>query len=193
MKRDGGRGIVFSVDELFGRLAALAERLGIDACLPLEPRLLWPEERIRRLCSADSCENYGRHYMCPPHAGPLDEIEARLRGYSRGALLRYCRPVDVPGDHDGVARIKSDFQQAILRLEDLLRDAGCPDVWGLMGGSCGLCTPCRAASNEPCPYPDRARMSLESIAVDVLALLGKFNLDGGFHRDRITWTGCVLF
>ena len=46
---------------------------------------------------------------------------------------------------------------------------------------------------EPCPYHDRARTSLEAIAVEAGWLLDKFGLDGGFHKDRITWTGCILF
>jgi hypothetical protein len=36
-------------------------------------------------------------------------------------------------------------------------------------------------------------MSLESIAVDVIALLDRFGLDSDFHPHRITWTGCILF
>jgi len=66
-------------------------------------------------------------------------------------------------------------------------------VWGMVGGSCELCQPCRAAIGEPCPKPEKARMSLESIAVDVIALLDRFGLDSDFHPHRITWTGCILF
>jgi len=47
--------------------------------------------------------------------------------------------------------------------------------------------------DEPCTYPDRARMSLEAIGIDVIKLLDKFGLDSEFHPDRITWTGCILY
>ncbi|MGB3129188.1 MAG: DUF2284 domain-containing protein, partial [Dehalococcoidia bacterium] len=66
-------------------------------------------------------------------------------------------------------------------------------VWGMIGGSCALCEVCRVKFDEACPFPDEARTSLESIAVDVLALLDIFDLDNEFCPDRITWTGCILF
>jgi hypothetical protein len=36
-------------------------------------------------------------------------------------------------------------------------------------------------------------MSLESIAVDVMALLERLGIEGEFRPDRIKWTGCVMF
>jgi len=46
---------------------------------------------------------------------------------------------------------------------------------------------------EPCPYPVKARMSLESIAIDVIGLLDHLGLESEFRPDRIKWTGCVMF
>ena len=64
---------------------------------------------------------------------------------------------------------------------------------GLIGGSCELCSVCKAVTKEPCPYPAKARMSLESIAIDVMALLKHLGLESEFRTDRIKWMGCVLF
>jgi hypothetical protein len=36
-------------------------------------------------------------------------------------------------------------------------------------------------------------MSLESIAIDVMALLKHLGLESEFMTDRIKWTGCVMF
>jgi predicted metal-binding protein len=78
-------------------------------------------------------------------------------------------------------------------MEEFLRESGIKQVWGMIGGNCGLCAICKVKSNEPCLYPDKARMSLEAIAVDVVGLLDKFGLDSKFHADKIIWTGCILF
>ena len=94
---------------------------------------------------------------------------------------------------EGVRQTKVDFHNKILGVEEFLRGTGINQVWGMIGGSCGLCDVCSAEVSEPCPYPDKARSSLEAIAVDVLALLDKLGLDSKFHADRITWTGCALF
>ena len=175
------------------RVSEHAEQLGIDTCIEIDTRLLVPERRIRELCYEDRCGNYRKHYMCPPHVGSLRDIEARLRKYERGFLLQYTQPLDVRNDREGVIRAKIAFHRKILELEKFLKSEGVRDVWGMMGGNCALCEICKAAIDEPCPYPDEARTSLESLAIDVLALLDNYGLDSEFHADKIVWTGCILF
>lgn len=182
-----------AVDKLVSDISKHAAALGIATCRELDAAVLVPEERIRALCSADKCGNYGKHYMCPPHVGTLAEIRQKLSRFKRGVLMQYSEPLDVRNDGEGLVRTKLDFHEKILQLEGMLKDKGVAPVWGMIGGSCELCRPCRAASGEPCPLPDEARMSLESIAVDVIALLDRFGLDSDFRPDRITWTGCILF
>lgn len=170
-----------------------ARQLGIETCLEFSPELLVPKQRIRELCSENKCGNYGNHYMCPPHIGSLEEIKARLKEFPRGVLLQYSKSLDVRNDNEGLRQSKLDFHNRILQLEELLRNEGIKDVWGMIGGSCELCEVCKAKLDEPCPYPNKARTSLTSLAIDILAFLDKFGLDNKFHRDKITWTGCILF
>jgi len=170
-----------------------ARRLGIETCLEFSPGLLVPEQRIRELCSEDKCGNYGKNYMCPPHIGSLEETKARLQKFQHGVLLQYSRSLDVRNDNEGLKQSKLDFHNKILQLEEFLRNEGVNDVWGMIGGSCELCAPCKAEVGEPCPYPNEARTSLTSLAIDILPFLDKFRLDNKFHPDKITWTGCILF
>lgn len=174
-------------------IAPLARKLGIHTCLEFSPELLVPEQKIRDLCQENKCGNYGGNYMCPPHSGSLEEIKARLGKFGRGILLQYSQPLDVRSDQAGLRQSKLYFHHGILRLEEFLRSAGLEDVWGIIGGSCELCEICRAKLKTPCPYPQQARTSLSSIAVDVMALLDRFGLDNRFHPDKITWTGCLVF
>ncbi|MBE9545858.1 MAG: DUF2284 domain-containing protein [Proteobacteria bacterium] len=180
-------------DTLFTCISEFTGQLEIETCLEFSPEILVPEQRIRELCSEDKCGNFGKHYMCPPYVGSIEEHTDRLERYKNGILLQYSRPLKVNKGRKGAEKAKVDFHHKILQLEDFLRSKGIKDVWGMIGGSCGLCDECKAGFNEPCPYPDKARMSLESIAVDVLALLDRFGLDNKFYPDRITWTGCMLF
>jgi predicted metal-binding protein len=131
--------------------------------------------------------------MCPPHIGTIDEIAQRILSFTCGVILQYTKPVDVRGDPEGVTRSKVEFHRRILQLEDVVRETEISDVWGLIGGDCALCKPCKAATGEPCQFPTQARTSLEAIGIDVIALLDEHGLDSRFHRDRITWTGCILY
>lgn len=63
----------------------------------------------------------------------------------------------------------------------------------MIGGDCALCDECAGFRDEICLYPDKAKPSLEALAVDVVALLKKLDLETGFHRDKIILTGMVLF
>ena len=182
-----------SKENLEKRLSEYAMLLGIGTSRMFNPGLLIPEQRIRDYCFENECGNFRNNYMCPPHVGTLDETRDRLDRFKKGALFQYSQPVDVKNNRRGVTQIKVDFHKKILKIENFLKDEGLSEVWGMIGGSCQLCDACKAIAKEPCPYPDKARMSLESMAIDVLALLARFNLDNRFHPDRITWTGCVLF
>ncbi|MFC1991110.1 DUF2284 domain-containing protein [Chloroflexota bacterium] len=179
--------------DITASISRFAIKLGIETCLEFNPELLVPEQRIRDFCSENRCGNYDNNYMCPPNNGSLAEIEERLKGFQKGVLLQYSKPVNVRNDRKGVEQSKIDFHNKVLQLEGFLKGEGIERIWGMMGGSCALCEVCKAESGEPCPYPDRARTSLESMAIDVLSLLRKFGLDNGFYPDKITWTGCILF
>ena len=181
------------MDKLVTGVTKSAGELGIETCLEFDAGLLVPEERIREYCYDNKCGNYRNHYMCPPYAGSVEEIRARLSSFGRGVLLQYSKPVDVRNDIAGVMQTRVDFHRNILRLEAVLKGEGVGSVWGMIGTSCALCEVCKAKFDEPCPFPDEARTSLEQIAIDVSALLERFGLDNNFHPDKIIWTGCILF
>jgi predicted metal-binding protein len=174
-------------------LSKAAKRLGIETCLEFDPKLLVPQQKVRAACMENKCGSYGTHYMCPPHIGTIDEIKSRLKKFQRGVLLQYSQPLNVKSDLEGLIKSMLDFHNKVLSLEGSLRKQGIEEVWGMLGGNCGLCEPCLAATGEPCLHPKKARNSLESIGVDVITLLNSFGLDSKFRDDKITWTGCILF
>ena len=96
-------------------------------------------------------------------------------------------------DWKKLIKSKDDFHKMILKIEDYAKKVGKEDVWGLIGGNCGLCETCAIQKDKPCRHSDKARMSLEAIGIDVVGLLEQQGLDSKFHQDRITWTGCVLY
>ncbi len=170
-----------------------SRKLEFDLCLEFSPALVVPEQRIRDYCVENRCGSYNANHMCPPRVGSLSEVAVRLQGFSQGVLLQYCRPLDVANDRKGVIRTKLEFHRLILRLERRLRRRGVTRLWGVIGGNCELCRICTAVEDKPCRHLERARTSLEAIGVDVVTLQERLGLDGGFHPDRITWTGCILF
>lgn len=178
---------------VLNKIKEYSEKLGIDVCVELDPGLLNPEERIRNYCKENKCGSYGRNYTCPPNAGSLDEIRERLTNYDHGYLFQYSQEVDLKKEFKKLLKSKDDFHKMILKIEDYLKKADMEEAWGLIGGNCGLCDTCAIQKDKPCRHPDQARMSLEAIGIDVVGLLDKLGLDSKFHKDRITWTGCILY
>ena len=172
-------------------LKKLSTKLGIDEFIEFDPSLLIPEERIRKYCYENICGNYGKHYMCPPLIGTVEEIKSKLNLYNKAILVRYSEEVDVKNDRKKVKRSKIDFHKIILELENFLSQGGI-ESWGLVGGSCSFCIECKAITNRPCKHPHKARPSLESLGIDVQKLLDNFGLDNKFYPDKIVWTGCIL-
>jgi len=168
-------------------------KLGIGVCVDIDPGMLVPEERIRQYCEENKCGSYGRNYTCPPKVGSLSEIKERLKDYSHGYLFQYSREMDLKKDWKKLIQSKDDFHNMILKIEDYMKKAGKDNVWGLIGGNCGLCETCAIQKDKPCRHPDKARASLEAIGIDVIGLCNTLGLDGNFHKDRITWTGCILY
>jgi predicted metal-binding protein len=165
----------------------------MSICVKINPEMLVPEERIRAYCEENLCGNYGRNYTCPPHAGELDDIREKLKEFTRGYLLQYSQEMNIKKDLKKLVASKDDFHEMVLKLEEYLIAEGNNRVWGLIGGNCGLCRKCKIQNGKPCKHPDKSRISLEAIGIDVVGLLDKLGLDSGFHPDRITWTGCVLY
>ncbi len=170
-----------------------SQKQRMDVCVEIDPKALVPEERIRKYCEENRCGSYGKNYTCPPQAGSLKEIREKLDGYNHGYLFQYSKEMDMKKDWKKLARSKDDFHRMILKMEKYLRKEGIDNVWGLIGGNCGICDTCALQKDKPCRHPDRARMSLEAIGIDVVGLLNKLGLDSQFHPDRITWTGCILY
>ena len=179
------------MSEYIAELKSLSEKIGLKEFIEFDPSLLLPEERIREYCYQNLCGNYGKHYMCPPFIGTVEEIKSRLANYNKAILIRYSEEVDVKEDRKKVKRTKIDFHKKILELEKFLHKKGI-DTWGLVGGSCSFCIECKAITNRPCKHPHKARPSLESLGIDVQKLLDNFALDNKFYPDKIVWTGCIL-
>ncbi len=174
-------------------LCEFASQKGFQVCRDFDPVLLVPEERVRSYCTNNRCGNYGKNYMCPPLAPPLEEVKDKLLRFNRAVLVQQTVNLNVKRDWKIIKRSMTDFHNKILDLEKFLKVTGIKETWGIIAGTCGLCEICSVGKNKPCIHPDKARSSIEALGIDVGVLLKTLNLDAQFHSDKVTWTGCVLY
>lgn len=157
------------------------EALGLGASLARVISSSWVEidERVRLKCSVPLCPHYGKNIYCPPH-GPEPE-------YIRLALSRYGWAIvfalDVP-PNDFISHpekkkravagwAKKGFEIA-GRVETAAFGKGYYLAMGFGQASCRkvLCglNMCLVLDGGKCPYPLKARPSMESAGIDVFGL-----------------------
>jgi len=181
------------MENYLNKLTIYSNNIGFTAIKEIDPDLLVPEKWIRDLCQENKCGNYGNNYMCPPLVGSLNNVTKNIKKYKKCVLLQHAYQVDVKKNPKKVESSKIDFHKKILQIEVFLDKMGIKNAWGIIGGSCSFCGECHAKSGQPCPQPDKARPSLESMGIAIMAMLETLSLDAEFSSDRVTWTGCVLF
>lgn len=175
-----------------------ARKAGFKACVELDTRLLVPQESIRAFCEQNKCGFYNTNYMCPPLVGTVNDFRDRFAQYKSGVLLQYSQRIhrqesmSLKEKFTVYGKTRLQFHRRLLKMEDYFREKGAQEVWSMIGGSCALCKVCGAVTGKPCRHPEKARLSVEAAGVNVLELLQKMGLDNRFHKDRITWTGCIL-
>jgi len=148
----------------------------------------WAEvdERVRLKCAISLCPNYGRNIYCPPHGFEPEFMRKALSRYSWAILfaLDVIPPehfADPTLHHElGIKWMKKTIEIA-GRVETLAFSNGYYLALGLCQASCleTLCNQerCRLLDGSKCPYPLKARPSIEGLGIDVFALVTKAGWD----------------
>jgi predicted metal-binding protein len=144
------------------------------------------DERVRLKCSIPLCPNYDKSLFCPPHTPSPDLMRKSLARY-RHAIL-FALDV-VPTGHfsdrsvqreAGADWAKKTFE-IVGRIETFAFGNGYYLAMGFGQASCkkALCGQerCLVLEGGVCPYPLKARPSMEGVGMDVYGLATKVGWD----------------
>lgn len=132
------------------------------------------ERRFLPLCC--QCAQYGARWSCPPLNPDPDEFLGRFDAallfaaqfFFDRSLIETVRAPDAAGR---VMSQTADWGKNALARELLLLEARLPGSEALFAGSCGWCGRCARADRKPCVNPDRMRLSVDALSLDVTAVL----------------------
>ncbi len=169
------------MEKVFNFIKKETEKYNIK-CIVFDPSILKKDKQVEKWCKEDKCNNYKKNYMCPPLF-----ILPDISDFYWGIILQY----ECPKNRWKESKIK--FHKIILHIENLISKKF-PQIqyYSFIGGSCELCTPCKAVVGEKCKFPNKARPSLESAGFNVLKLLKELNLPNKFFSKKVIWTGAIL-
>ena len=184
------------LSEKLQKILALREEAGKKGCTRAElmmARDLTAEARVRLKCRFNTCGNYGRNLMCPPHVPGLDEAAQIFANYTFALVLQVTSPMSSTDYRDVFAKLKNDFNEIIIALEKEAFRQGFVLASGFSGGTCTLCEAC-AGKESPiaCRFPDQARPSMEAMGLDVGAVCRHLGLPADFLPGEATLTGLLL-
>ncbi len=144
------------------------------------------DERVRLKCAIPLCPYYGRNIYCPPHGFEPEFMRKALSRYSWAILFALnVVPVGEFADRSlereaAVKWTKKNIEIA-GRVETLAFGSGYYLALGLCQYCCLpiLCHQerCLVLDGGKCPYPLKARPSIEGVGIDVFRLVTKAGRD----------------
>jgi predicted metal-binding protein len=140
------------------------------------------DERVKLKCAIPLCPHYNKSYFCPPHGPSLELIRPALARYHHAILFALdVTPVEHFSDRLKSRQRVVDWARRAMeivgRIETLAFGSGYYLAMGFGQASCkkALCgqEKCQLLEGGNCPYPLKARPSMEGVGIDVYGLVTK--------------------
>lgn len=144
------------------------------------------DERVRLKCSIPLCPHYGKNIYCPPHGPDTEIMRKALNRYTWAILFAVdVIPPEIFSDRSmerkGAKEWAKKCHEIAGRVETLAFGEGYYLAMGFGQASCrmALCglERCLVLDGESCPYPLKARPSMEGVGMDVYGLVTKAGWD----------------
>ena len=138
------------------------------------------DDRVRLKCSVPLCPYYGKNIYCPPHGPSIELMRKALTRYSQAILFAVgVIPVGEFADRSKERGTAVKWAKKCLeitgRIETLAFGSGYYLATGFAQYSCLpiLCGQerCLVLEGGKCPYPLKARPSMEGVGMDVYRLV----------------------
>jgi len=158
--------------------------LGASMAEIIPASLVEIDERVRLKCYIPLCPYYGKNPYCPPQAPEPEFMREALSRYSWAILFALdVLPVDHFADRSRPELQELGFQwtkksmEIAGRVETLAFASGYYLALGLCQFNClkALCQRerCLVVDDDTCPFPLKARPSMEGVGIDVFRLVTK--------------------
>ena len=193
--------IIFSTPEIYNKiekeLVELAAEHDISFIQIIDIKNVIIDLRSFYSCKY-GCKNFNRKYSCPPFSLSLDNFKKKMNVYSKVLLVTITRNIETFykfKQNQNINKISYYRRKFYSRLSEL-------EIWrilekiealftkynlkfkGLAAGSCHKCKECGTNYLIGCKKPNKMRMSMESVSIDVIRTLSY----AGYPIDLINTT-----
>lgn len=153
----------------FEQLARIACDSGAEKAKVLPCSEIVFETELRKYCTAQYCDTFGKNYGCPPLVGTPDELIMRAREYDNALVFQVEVKTDDIMKSGEISRTKAVHFAVCCDVFKAVKPI-VGDSIQLSAGGCALCKRCAAADGMPCIMPHSAIASVSSYCINVQKL-----------------------
>lgn len=167
------------------------EEFGFEEAGALNVEALEFMPEVRQMCAADRCRSYNRNWSCPPGCGTLEEIAARVAGYTSGILVQSVGQLEDEFDVETMMETEKLQKERFAALVEAAR-AEESDCIPMAAGACQVCKTC-TYSDAPCRFPEKSIPSMEAYGLFVSKVCSQSGMKYNYGKNTMAYTSCILF
>lgn len=180
-------------NDFFKDLTDLITGLGAYKAAVIPTSDVTADVSFRTLCEQNVCGNYGKNWACPPDAGDINELIAKLYGFEYILVYQSVGTLEDSFDFEGMADAAQKHGALVRNVRDKVEEIKLKRALFLGAGGCTVCPVCAKKTDEPCRHPEKATPSLEAYGVNVSLLAKAAGMKYINGQNTVTYFGAVLF
>lgn len=174
------------------KIVAELKNLGVAYTAPVTVSEIKFFPELRALCEMNSCGYYDTNWGCPPGCGPVEELAERCAEFPHGIVYQLVGKLEDSFDYEGMTKAGLAFGNISDGIRQFMRD-NATDYLVLGAGGCKQCGGACTYPDDPCRFPHRRNVSVESCGINVSLLCEQCGLDYIHGPNTVTNTGLVLY
>lgn len=156
--------------------------------LNMEAMTFMPE--VRDMCSANTCNKFGKNWRCPPACGSIEDAAKETAKYSFGIIVQTIGKMEDDFDYETISETGEKHIESFHKLVKQLKSRY-TEILPMGAGTCTICETC-TYPDEPCRYPDESISSMEAYGLWVSKVCQLSNIPYNNGKKTITYTSCYL-
>lgn len=167
----------------------LIREFGFESIGICNASTLIARDEVREMCASGRCQAYGNNWACPPHCGSIETFQKLFE--SKDKCFVFQTVMDTEDEFDVETMLEAEHvhsKRTSDLAESLKRDT---NAFVFSAGTCTICPEC-TCPNEPCRFPDKRLVSMESSGLVVNDICIAADIPYNHGRNTIAYTGCLL-
>lgn len=172
------------------QLKHLIEESGFEGIGEFDPKALVTRQEVRDMCIANSCDQYGKSWACPPAIPGHEEYQELFFTYAGGFVFQTVAQMEDDFDYESIEAAQKLHAERFEKLSEAVKGLSLETML-FAAGSCKLCNQCTYPDN-PCVHPEKVFPSLEACGLVVSEVCELAQVPYYHGRGTVAFIGGAL-